>query len=77
MQALLSARSVMKEFAGRGWKPQHRLAHCSSPGDSARVVAVHEACERLSTELQELGRDPVLPTRSQVGQSLFLFLQPC
>ena len=68
MQALLSARSVMKELAGRGVGPQHRLAHCSSPGDSVHVVAVHGACERLSADLRELGREPVLPTRSQVCQ---------
>lgn len=68
MQALLSARGIMKELAGRGLTHQHRLAHCSSPGDSVHVVAVHGACERLSAELRELGRDPVLPTRSQVGQ---------
>ena len=58
----------MKELAARGVTPQQRLVHCSSPGDSARIVAVHEACERLSAELRELSRDPVLPTRSQVGQ---------
>ena len=68
MQALLSARSVMKTLASRGVSPQHRLAHYSSPGDSSRIVAVHEACERLSAELRQLSRDPVLPTRSQVGQ---------
>ena len=68
MQALLSARSVMKELAERGVTPRDRLAHCSSPQDSVHFVAVHEACERLSTELRQLGRDPVLPTRSQVGQ---------
>ena len=76
MQALLSARSVMKELAERGVSPQDRLSHCSSPGDSARVVAVHEACERLSAQLQELGREPVLPTRSQVCQPAIPNLKP-
>ena len=74
MQALLSARSVMKELAARGVTPQDRLAHCSSPGDSVHVVAVHGACERLSAELRELGRNPVLPSRSQVSQHAIPYL---
>lgn len=70
MQVRHSSKAILDLFKAGRWDVQQRLSHCSRPKESMTFPAVHTACERLSKQLRDLLRDPVVVPSSKVHHHL-------
>ena len=67
MQVLYSSESIMELYRADKWPALQRVSHCSDPEDSWSLAAISVACERLSTQIADFSRDPVVILRSKVS----------
>ena len=67
MQVLYSSKSIMELYRADKWPALQRVSHCSAPDDSWSLAAISVACERLSMQIADLSRDPILILRSKVS----------
>ncbi len=66
IQVLYSSEGIMELYRADKWPALQRVSHRSEPEDSWSLAAVPAACERLSMQIADLSRDPVVIPRSKV-----------